>query len=79
MRMDRRAVRLLPLLLVAIATPLLGQEGQWLMYSGSYSSHRYSPLKQITTENVGKLRPAWVYQPPGTGSIESTPFNCGMS
>ena len=23
--------------------------------------------KQITTDNVAKLRPAWVYQPPGTG------------
>ncbi len=43
------------------------------MYSGSYSSHRFSPLTQITTENVSKLRPAWVYQPPGTGSVESTP------
>ena len=49
------------------------QDGQWPMYSGWYSSHRFSPLKQITTDNVAKLRPAWVYQPPGTGSIESTP------
>ena len=43
------------------------QDGQWLMYSGSYSSHRFSPLTQITTGNVAKLRPAWVYQPPGSG------------
>jgi alcohol dehydrogenase (cytochrome c) len=49
------------------------QDGQWLMYSGSYDSHRFSPLAQITTDNVAKLRPAWVYQPPGTGSVESTP------
>ena len=55
------------------AVPLLAQDGQWLMYSGSYSSHRFSPLKQISTDNVAKLRPAWVYQPPGTGSVESTP------
>ena len=32
-----------------------------------------SPLAQISTDNVAKLRPAWVYQPPGMGSIESTP------
>ena len=43
------------------------------MYSGSYSSHRFSPLTQITPENVAQLRPVWVYQPPGTGSVESTP------
>src|SRR4029077_6768725 len=53
--------------------PLLAQEGQWLMYSGSYSSHRFSPLRQISTDNVARLRPVWVYQPPGTGSIECTP------
>ncbi len=60
---------------LVLASAALGaqQDGQWLMYSGSYSSHRFSPLKQITTDNVAKLRPAWVYQPPGTGSIESTP------
>ena len=55
------------------AVSVIAQDGQWLMYSGSYNSHRFSPLKQITTENVAKLRPAWVYQPPGTGSVESTP------
>jgi alcohol dehydrogenase (cytochrome c) len=47
--------------------------GQWLTYSGSYQSHRFSPLTQISTENVGRLRPLWVYQPPGTGSLEGTP------
>ncbi|HJZ77378.1 MAG TPA: PQQ-dependent dehydrogenase, methanol/ethanol family [Vicinamibacterales bacterium] len=61
------------LILVAAAIPLLAQDGQWLMYSGSYSSHRYSPLTQLTPDNVAKLRPVWVYQPPGTGSVESTP------
>ena len=55
------------------AASLLAQEGQWLMYSGSYSSQRFSPLKQIATDNVAKLRPAWVYQPPGAGFVESTP------
>jgi len=56
-----------------MTAPLLAQDGQWLMYSGSYSSHRFSPLTQISTANVAKLRPAWVYQPPGTGAVESTP------
>jgi alcohol dehydrogenase (cytochrome c) len=53
---------------------LLAQTGDWLMYSGSYSSHRFSPLTQLTPDNVARLRPLWVYQPPGTGSLETTPL-----
>ena len=49
------------------------EPGQWLMYSGSYRSERFSSLTQISAENVGRLRPVWVYQPPGTGSLETTP------
>ena len=60
-------------IVILAGAPLLAQEGQWPMYSGSYSSQRFSPLKQISTDNVAKLRPAWVYQPPGTGSVEATP------
>src|ERR687891_240070 len=55
-------------------TPLLAEDGEWPMYSGSYSSHRFSPLAQITPQNVAKLRPLWAYQPPGTGSLETTPL-----
>lgn len=49
-------------------------DGQWLMYSGSYRSHRFSPLGQITPENVARLRPLWVFQPPGTGTLQTTPL-----
>jgi alcohol dehydrogenase (cytochrome c) len=73
---------------VLACAPLLAQmnlgrspteDGQWLMYSGSYASHRYSPLTQIARENVARLRPAWVYQPPGTGALETTPvFSNGV-
>src|SRR5690349_15668697 len=48
-------------------------DGQWPMYSGSYSAHRFSPLTELTPDNVSRLRPRWVYQPPGTGSLETTP------
>jgi len=34
----------------------------------------FSPLRQIAVDNVARLRPVWVYQPPGTGSIECTPI-----
>ena len=67
-----KGLRYLSLALLLASAPLLAQDGQWLMYSGSYSSHRFSPLQQITTTNVAHLRPVWVYQPPGTGSIEAS-------
>ena len=44
------------------------------MYSGSLSSHRFSPLAQLTPSNVSRLKPAWVYQPAGVGSVEATPI-----
>ncbi len=34
----------------------------WLTYSGNYLGHRFSPLKQLTPENVSRLKVAWVYQ-----------------
>ena len=37
------------------AVPLLAQDGQWLMYSGNYNSHRFSPLTEIKPDNVARL------------------------
>src|SRR5262249_56073449 len=31
----------------------------WLMYSRTYDAQRYSPLKQITKQNVNRLTQAW--------------------
>jgi len=73
--MPRAALRGLATSVAALAMTSLAaqQNGDWPMYSGAYHSHRFSPLRQITPENVGRLRPRWVYQPPGTGSVECTP------
>ena len=46
--------------LIATTATLLAQDGQWLMYSGSFSSHRFSPLAQLTPSNVARLKPVWV-------------------
>lgn len=45
----------------------------WLMYGGSYSNQRYSPLRQISTENVDELQLAWTYQTGSQLSFETTP------
>ncbi|MGB8512101.1 MAG: PQQ-dependent dehydrogenase, methanol/ethanol family, partial [Pseudolabrys sp.] len=31
----------------------------WVMPTGNYANQRYSQLKQITADNVGKLQVAW--------------------
>jgi len=35
--------------------------GDWLMYRRTYDGQGYSPLDQITRQNVGELRLAWVW------------------
>ena len=47
----------------------------WLTYSGSYSSQRFSTLDQVNRTNVARLRPAWVYQVRRpTGTLQTTPL-----
>jgi len=46
----------------------------WLTYSGSYRSERYSTLDQITPANVKNLKLQWVYQAPVAGNWQTTPL-----
>jgi alcohol dehydrogenase (cytochrome c) len=55
-------------LLKATAEP-----GNWLTYSGDYRSHHYSTLKQITADNVHRLRAKWIYQM-HRPKVETTPI-----
>ena len=34
----------------------------WAIYGRDYTNQRYSPLRQITSSNVGSLRMAWMFQ-----------------
>ena len=34
---------------------------QWVMPTGDYANHRYSPLKQINASNVKELHPVWSF------------------
>lgn len=45
----------------------------WTSYNGDYTGRRYSRLKQITAENVQRLRAAWVFHPGNTKMLEVTP------
>ena len=50
------------------------EPGAWLTYSGTYDGHRYSPLAEITPDNVARLRPTWVYQAEEAGGLQTTPL-----
>ena len=49
-------------------------DGDWLMYRRTYDGWGYSPLDQITTENVSELRPAWAFATGLTEGHESPPI-----
>jgi alcohol dehydrogenase (cytochrome c) len=46
----------------------------WLMGRGNYQSWSYSPLTQVTPENVNRLQLAWVWAMNDGGANEPTPI-----
>ena len=46
----------------------------WLTYSGTYFSQRYSELDQVAPANVRDLQLQWVYQTPVFGPWQTTPL-----
>jgi len=44
------------------------EPGNWLTYSRDLLGHRFSPLKEITTENVANLKVKWAFQFPNDRS-----------
>jgi len=42
---------------------------EWRAFNGGYSADRYSPLQQITPQNVNSLRQVGTYQLPETTSF----------
>src|SRR6476660_7192845 len=76
----RRAGFVSAVLLCAI--PLIAQSGakngEWRSYGGEEASTRYSPLDQITRDNVKELKVAWTWKSDNFGAAEfkneSTPI-----
>src|SRR2546427_2867508 len=46
----------------------------WLSYSGSYASQRYSLLRQINPANVKTLEQKWIFQAESLEKFETTPL-----
>lgn len=49
----------------------------WNFYGGSKSQDHYSPLRQITRENVSQLRVAWTFETHETGGLQTNPLIIG--
>src|SRR5262245_56421234 len=58
------------------AETLLGTEtdkANWLQTNGGYSNQRFSPIDQINTRNVNRLRPVFIFQTEVKESMETAP------
>lgn len=51
-----------------------GDGNNFLHTNGNYEQTRYYPGRQINVDNVGKLRPAWIFQTEIIESMETTPI-----
>jgi quinoprotein glucose dehydrogenase len=49
-------------------------DAEWRTYGGTYASARYSPLDQITRDNVGQLRVAWRWRSPDHELMDRDPL-----
>lgn len=70
------------------SAPVNPRDGKWHHYGNTQAGSRFSPLVQITPENIGKLEPAWTYHAGTRGyepasifegilTIEATPLAIG--
>ena len=53
--------------LLCLAAGALAADGGWSAYGGDAGGTRYSTLRQVTRENVGKLQAVWTYH---TGALQ---------
>ena len=47
---------------------------EWTHYGGTAASQKYSPLDQITAENVSRLKVAWRWTSPDNALVEANPL-----
>ena len=71
--------RLLPVAAASLAAAALlsaqapNLRTDWPAHGRDAGAVRYSPLKQITTENVSKLQLVWTYDTPAPVTPQSSP------
>ena len=50
------------------------EPGSWLAHGRTYSEQRFSPLDQITVDNIGELGLAWSFETGTTRGLEASPI-----
>lgn len=50
------------------------EAANWLHYGRDYTNQRFSPLKQIDADNVGRLVPKWIYQTGTAATFQTSPI-----
>jgi quinohemoprotein ethanol dehydrogenase len=51
-----------------------GDSGSWLMYGRTYDDHRFSPLKNINEQTIGRLGLVWSRELGTTRGLQATPL-----
>jgi quinohemoprotein ethanol dehydrogenase len=51
-----------------------GDSANWITYGRTYSEQRFSPLKQVDEQSVGKLGLLWSYDLETLRGVEATPL-----
>ena len=55
-------------------------DAEWTGHGRDLGEQRYSPLGQVTSDNVGRLGVVWTYDIPRRGArLESTPLEIGRA
>src|SRR4029077_9189725 len=49
-------------------------DGDWLMVRRTYDGWGYTPLEQVTPNNVARLQPVWVFATGQTNGHEAAPI-----
>ncbi|WP_394836328.1 hypothetical protein LVJ94_05420 [Pendulispora rubella] len=47
-----------------------GQQGEWRYYASDLASSKYSPLRQISRSNAGRLAEAWSWTSPDDAIVQ---------
>lgn len=50
-----------------------GDRGNWLTYNGQWTEQRFSPLDQVSADNVSDLRLVWSFSTESSRGLEATP------
>lgn len=52
------------------------RDHDWPVYGGDFAGTKFSPLRQITRENVSQLKPAWIYRCDDMRAQPATTIEC---